>query len=320
MRVAFFVHPGRSEAYEIAHRATSWLSQRQHVGIIPQQGVESWAEIRHLFANVLHDGVDLAVSLGGDGTMLRTVELSLDASVPVPVLGVNMGTLGYLTEVSSSELEVALEKYLNGDYEIEERMTLEVDVERSAPGANGDAVHRDAMSAEDSENAVDPEAEAVRGGPAGLSHLPSLVLNEAVVEKTFPGRTVRMDVSISGTPFLTYAADGLIVATPTGSTAYNLSVRGPIVSPRVSAVIVTPVSPHMLFDRSLVLEPGEEILIKLVDGRSAELVLDGFPALELMPGDCVSCRSGSRPARLVAFRQRDFHAILKAKFALSKEQ
>ncbi len=328
MRVAFFVHPGRSEAYEIAHRATSWLSQRQHVGIIPQQGVESWAEIRHLFANVLHDGVDLAVSLGGDGTMLRTVELSLDASVPVPVLGVNMGTLGYLTEVSSSELEVALEKYLNGDYEIEERMTLEVDVERSAPGANGDAVHRDAMSAEDSAKVVDTgagagakaEAEAVLGGPAGLSHLPSLVLNEAVVEKTFPGRTVRMDVSISGTPFLTYAADGLIVATPTGSTAYNLSVRGPIVSPRVSAVIVTPVSPHMLFDRSLVLEPGEEILIKLVDGRSAELVLDGFPALELMPGDCVSCRSGSRPARLVAFRQRDFHAILKAKFALSKEQ
>lgn len=320
MRVAFFVHPERSEAYSIAHRAASWLAERRHVGIVPQQGTEGWAEIRDRFANVLHSGVDLAVSLGGDGTMLRTVELSLEATVPVPVLGVNMGTLGYLTEVSSSDLEAALQKYLDGDYKLEERMTLEVDVVRAASSGDRDTGDRNVMEWRDAGAEHGVGDERLLSGAAGPLRLPSLVLNEAVVEKTFPGRTVRMDVSISGTPFLTYAADGLIVATPTGSTAYNLSVRGPIVSPRVSAVIVTPVSPHMLFDRSLVLEPGEEIVIKLVDGRSAGLVLDGFPALELMPGDCVSCRSGSRPARLVAFQQRDFHAILKAKFALSKER
>ncbi len=305
MRVAFFVHPHRRDGYEVARRAVSWLSERGHEGIVPQDRAGTWSELRDDFSRALEDQVDLAVSLGGDGTMLRTVELSIEASVPV--LGVNMGTLGYLTEVPTDGLEAALERFSTGEYEIEERMTLEVEVVRGSSDVDEGS----------NERSIGDEGFGRARAP--LASHRNLVLNEAVVEKTFPGRTVRMDVSIDGTPFVTYAADGLIVATPTGSTAYNLSVRGPIVSPRMSAVIVTPVSPHMLFDRSLVLEPSEGIMIKLVDGRRAGLVLDGFPLLELSPGDCVSCHAGSKRARLVTFHRRDFHAILKAKFALSGE-
>ena len=125
-------------------------------------------------------------------------------------------------------------------------------------------------------------------------------------------------VRIDGAPFTTYAADGLIVATPTGSTAYSLSARGPIVSPRHRALLLTPVSPHMLFDRSLVLDPEESIEIEVSGHRSADLNVDGQRATTLAPGRrTVRCRAADEPARFVRFGPRRFHQILKAKFGLS---
>jgi NAD+ kinase len=139
-----------------------------------------------------------------------------------------------------------------------------------------------------------------------------------VVEKGVPpGHTVRLAASIADRPFITYAADGILVATPTGSTAYNLSARGPIVSPHLRAIIVTPVSPHMLFDRPLVLGPSETVRLELLSGGPAVLVVDGSCLEHLAPGDAVVCRAGNHPARLVTFGRRDFHSILKAKFNLT---
>ena len=137
------------------------------------------------------------------------------------------------------------------------------------------------------------------------------MLNEAVVEKTVPGHTIRLAASISGRPFVTYAADGLIVATPTGSTAYNLSVRGPIVSPGLRALVVTPVSPHMLFDRVLVLESEQWLRLEVSPPRSAVIVLDGLSVTELSPVTrwCVGPARCRR--RFVTFGPRDFHAILQ---------
>ena len=176
------------------------------------------------------DGEDLefAVSLGGDGTMLRTVELVLAAGVPV--LGVNLGRMGYLTAVEPAGIERAFERMLAGDYFVEERMALEVELTGQRP------------------RAVDGAQRRHRRG-------------------TGPGHTIRVAVEIAGRPFLTYVADGILVSTPTGSTAHNLSARGPVVSPRLRAMVLTPVSPHMLFDRSLVLEPAEEVRLTLVDDR-----------------------------------------------------
>jgi NAD+ kinase len=228
----------------------------------------SWADLE----------VELAVSLGGDGTMLRTVELVLAARVPV--LGVNLGRMGYLTAVEPPGLDEAFERVLAGDYLVEERMALEVQLAGSVKGR-------------------------------------FTALNEAIVEKTEPGHTIHVAVEIAGRPFLTYAADGLLVSTPTGSTAYNLSARGPIVSPLLRALVLTPVSPHMLFDRSLVLEPEESVKLTLLDGGSAAVVIDGSHIVPLLSGDSVYCSGAADPARLVSFGARDFHAVLRARFGLT---
>ena len=142
-------------------------------------------------------------------------------------------------------------------------------------------------------------------------------LNEAVVEKSESGHTVRLLARIDGEPFTHYAADGLIVATPTGSTAYSLSARGPIVSPRHRAILLTPVSPHMLFDRSLVLDPSEIVEIEVSGHRRAELAIDGQPTAQLDEGDIVTCIPSEVTANFVRFGAYRYHQILKAKFGLT---
>jgi NAD+ kinase len=209
--------------------------------------------------------------------MLRAVQLV--AAEGVAVLGVNLGQLGYLTEIEPTALWDALDRFVAGDFAIEERMLLQVTV-----------VGRD---------------------------LELLALNEAVLEKTPSGHTVRLDVQIDGREFTPYAADGLIVATPTGSTAYNLSARGPIVAPTHRAMVLTPVSPHMLFDRSLVLEPDTVLRLTVSGHRAAALAVDGRVIDELTPGDAIDCTASVHRGRLVVFGPRDFHRILKAKFRLS---
>jgi NAD+ kinase len=270
-RIAFYTNPIRPEAKALAERAAAWLGARGHDARNALQPDGS----------VVLDGAELVVSLGGDGTLLRAVDSAEDGSIPV--LGVNLGQLGYLTEVEPARLEDALERYLTGDYRVEERMTLQVTA-RSADGALI-SDHR--------------------------------ALNEATVEKTVPGHTVRVAASIDERPFVTYAADGLLVSTPTGSTAYNLSARGPLLSPRLRAIVLTPVSPHMLFDRPLVLDRSERLHLEVLGPRSAVLVVDGITAIPLDPGSSVTCSEGARPARLVTFGTRDFHAILRAKFHLA---
>jgi NAD+ kinase len=198
---------------------------------------------------------------------------------------VHVGHLGYLTEVEPTDLDAALSRYFAGDYLVERRMTLQVDVE------------------------------ARSGGVAGWSNP---VLNEAALEKTAPGRTIRLALTINDVPFMTYVVDGLIVATPTGSTAYTLSARGPILAPGHRATVLTPVAPHMLFDRALVFEPSDEVRLDVLDGLPATLSVDGRDLGELASGDAIVCRAGPHDALLVTFGRRDFHRILKAKFGLSE--
>ena len=277
------LHQQRSEAGALATELVTRLETAGHtVRLLPADasavGLDDHAVDEDRFA----EGLDVAVSLGGDGSMLRAVHLV--ASAEVPVLGVNLGQLGYLSEVEPAGLWDALDRFLEGSYSVERRMLLSVAV-TSAP-----------------DREVAPEL---------------LALNEAVLEKTPLGHTVRLDVAIDGQPFTPYAADGLIVATPTGSTAYNLSARGPIVAPTHRAMVLTPVSPHMLFDRSLVLEP-ETILRLTVGGhRPASLAVDGRMVAELVPGESITCTAAGVSARLVTFGPRDFHHILKAKFGLN---
>ena len=278
--VGMVVHRDRSEAVLLAKRAIAWLADRGHDVRLPAGDADAIGapELACPDEELCEPGsLALAVSLGGDGTMLRTVDLV--AASGVPILGVNVGRLGYLTECEPDDLEGALERFFGGDYGTEERMTLEVGTDGKFPVVTA--------------------------------------LNEAWVEKTVPGHTVHMRLAIAGSWFTTYAADGLIVSTPTGSTAYNLSVRGPIVSPTLRAMVVKPVSPHQLFDFPLVLGPDEEVRVEVLEGRTATLLVDGRNIGDLVPGDSVTCRAGPHSAHLVRFGERDFHQILKAKFGLT---
>jgi NAD+ kinase len=276
--VGLVPHRDREQARQLARRAIDWFERHGVKVRIPESdaaGLEGVAVPVEEFAA----GLDLAVSLGGDGTMLRTVDLVYDAGVPV--LGVNVGQLGYLAEVEPADLDVALARLVTGDYEVVDRMMLSVTIESA-------------------------------GAAAGRWW----ALNEAVLEKPQPGRLARFEVAINGSPFTSYAADGVIVATPTGSTAYSFSARGPIVSPRVRCLLLTPVSPHMLFDRTLVLDADEVLVLVVTDERPVLLTIDGRERGELAPGDKARCTGGPRPARVVTFGPRDFHQILKAKFGL----
>jgi NAD+ kinase len=279
--IALVIHQDRPAATEVALETVDWLESLSHRVVVPVAEAERLGRPGlGVDEDELGSHASVAVSLGGDGTMLRTVALVADHDVPV--IGVNFGQLGYLTDVEPDGVRQALESFLAGRYSIEERMLLQVDIERAEQPATT-----------------------------------VLALNEAVVEKTASGNTVRLDVELDGSFFTPYAADGLIVATPTGSTAYAFSARGPIVEPTHRALLLTPVSPHMLFDRTLVLDDDSRVRLTVSDHRPAALVIDGRSMGELHPGDRVTCRAADTVARLVMFGPRDFHAILKAKFGLA---
>jgi NAD+ kinase len=231
---------------------------------------------------------DLVVSLGGDGTVLRAVHM-LDGA-PVPILGVNVGTIGYLTEIEPDELIDALNRWETGvsgtDYVIDSRMMLNVTLHKAD----------------------------------GSSSISWRALNEAVLEKHQSGHTVWLDLVINGQDFARYSADGVIVSTPTGSTAYSMSARGPVVSPRHRAILITPVSPHMLFDRSLVLDPHESVHIKVVGTRPVDLAIDGRGVASLTQNDLVVYAPDTCQAIFVRlFKEPKFHQIVRAKFGLGED-
>ncbi len=277
-RVGLVLHQQREEAATVTRDVASWLMARDHEVVLPEADAHlAGLDGRGVPESDFGPGLDLVISLGGDGTMLRTV--SLVAFDDVPILGVNFGQLGYLTQVEPVELSPRLERFFAGTHQIQERMLVEVRL--------------------------------------GGSTRTWVALNEAVLERTAAGHTVRLAVALDGNFFTTYAADALIVATPTGSTAYSLSARGPIVAPDHRALLVTPVSPHMLFDRTLVLNPDEVVRLQVQGHRPATLSVDGQAVLDLDEGDAIECRASEHTARLVTFGTRDFHQILKAKFGLS---
>jgi NAD+ kinase len=270
--VALVVHPTRAEARPLAARARQWWEERGYgvVDVDDSAGEEVAAE-----------PFDFAVSLGGDGSMLRTVRFTVGRGIPV--LGVNLGSLGYLAQVEPAGMEAAFGRLVAGDFEVDERMVLEASVSRPDGGV-----------------------------------VTAVGLNEAAVVKTAPGRTIRLDVAIAGYPFLSYVADGMVVATPTGSTGYNLSLHGPIASPQLRLLVVSPISPHMLFDRSLVLGPAEVVRIELRGEPLAVLVVDGVTVAPVGPGDVVEVQGAERAAHVVRFGPERFHSILAAKFGLGE--
>jgi NAD+ kinase len=283
-RVAIVAHQANGDARRAALEAADWLDRHGHTVWIAADDAGAIG-LDELAGDDRVDSADLVLSLGGDGTMLRAVGMLEGAAVPL--LGVNLGRLGYLTEVEVDQLGESLERFVAG------------------PEAGGWHLDRRMM--------LDVAVSDAGGRTAGQW----CALNEAVVEKRSSGQTVHLQVLIDGEPFTSYAADGLIVSTPTGSTAYSLSARGPVVSPKHRALLVTPVAPHTLFDRSLVLDPSETVEIQVRGDRQAAVVIDGRPMCNLSTGATVRCQPSASTADFVRFRGRLYHQVLKAKFGLT---
>ena len=285
LNIIFVAHHTRPEVVPIIREAKKWLDKNGHNSWMPTADAAPLG-LSEFGADRSAQDADLLVSLGGDGTILRSVELL--GGAPVPILGVNMGTLGYLTEIEPEELIERLEQWIKRDDKsvivLDERMMLAVTLKSQNKSHTWRA------------------------------------LNEAVIERQQSGHTVWLDVTINHEVFARYSADGVIVATPTGSTAYSMSARGPVVSPRHKAMLLTPVSPHMLFDRSLVLGPTETLSMQVVGTRPAELAIDGRHVASLDQGDFVSFEADSCSAHFVRFTQQPkFHQIVRAKFGLGDE-
>jgi len=224
--------------------------------------------------------VDMALVLGGDGTLIGMADCIAEAGSGIPILGVNFGSLGFLTEVTLPELYRSLEHALNGRAYIEERMML-----RTTTTNRGEV----------------------------LTH--SIALNDAVITKTARSRMIDLSVYVADEFVTRVRADGLIIATPTGSTAYNLSAGGPIVQPNVDAMIITPIAPHTLTNRPIVIPGNSTVRVQPTMDARDEIVftLDGQSAFPVHPGDEISVSRAAKPLRLIHPTTRSYFEVLRTK-------
>ncbi len=218
---------------------------------------------------------DMIVSLGGDGTMLASARAV--GKHPTPILGINLGGLGFLTEITSNDLDRTLERLKQKDFFIEKRMVLETEVE-------------------------------------GLKKLDQYALNDVVIDKGEVARLFQMHLYADGEFICSYSADGLIISTPTGSTAYCLAAGGPIVNPKTNVIIVSPMCPHTFASRPLIFSENENLKVVVeLARREAVLTIDGQVAFALKSGSSVLVRKAAHSVNLIKFRNRSFYEILRTK-------
>lgn len=244
--------------------------------------VPQLAGARVLGVDVPLADLDAAIVLGGDGTILRAAELVRGGTAPV--LGINMGHVGFLAEIERDDMDDAVQRVIAGDYQVEERLALEVKVRDHA----GRVVYE------------------------------TWALNEASIEKQSRERMIELVIGVDGRPLSSFGADGCVVATPTGSTAYNFSAGGPVVWPSVEAMAVVPISAHALFARPLVVGPEQHIAVEVagISGSHGVLWCDGRRTHPLPPGARVSIGRSADPVRLARLHPTAFTDRLVAKFQL----
>ena len=229
---------------------------------------------------------DLVVVLGGDGTLIGMASRVANAAADIPILGVNFGSLGFLTEITLPEMFPALESVLDGTARIEARLML--------------------------------RARTLRNGSVFSDRL---ALNDVVITRGAMSRIIDLAVAIGDQPVMRVRADGLIIASPTGSTAYNLAAGGPIVHPAVDALLLTPIAPHMLTNRPIVVPAAAEIRVQPAIGASNDelfVTLDGQSGHDLQPDDTITIQRAERSVRLVRASSRTYFDVLREKLKWSE--
>ncbi|WP_281184180.1 NAD(+)/NADH kinase [Trichlorobacter lovleyi] len=277
-QVAIFakVHDPRCQG--VASELVTWLEERKCLPLVDTHLARHVGYARGLTEKQIRDRAELVVVLGGDGTLISVARLF--SSRQVPIVGVNLGSLGFLTEITVEQLYPVLEQCLADSHRITERMMLDVTVTR---------------------------------GDQEISHCQ--VLNDAVINKGALARIIELEARVNDDFLTNFKADGLIISTPTGSTGYSLSAGGPIVQPLMKCVLITPICPHTLTNRPIVLSYQSviRITVKSSFDEMVYLTLDGQVGVELQEGDCIEVSRADTTTALVTSPEKDYFAILRAK-------
>ncbi|MCM3781099.1 NAD kinase [Microbacterium hydrocarbonoxydans] len=282
-------HARRTDTVEAARRVVEALREAGARPVLASDDSGDLSAVDPFFADVdvlgdtvAQEDLELAIVLGGDGTILRAAELVRGCSAPV--LGINMGHVGFLAEIDRDDMDAAMRRVIDRDYDVEERLALSVRVK----DAGGAVVYE------------------------------TFALNEATVEKGSRERMIEVVLEIDGLPLSSFGCDGMVVSTPTGSTAYNFSAGGPVIWPTVEAIAVVPLSAHALFAKPLVVSPDAAVAIEMLDGTTGSGILwcDGRRSHDLPPGARVVVRRSSRPVRLARLHTAEFTNRLVRKFQL----
>lgn len=262
-RVGLWINRSKPEAQILALQLAEWFQSRG-------------CEVHSEWNEITSQGVEFLISLGGDGTLLEAAREA--APYHIPVLGVNLGRLGFLCEIERDEIYLALEKVLRHEYQVQERLMLSASVKGT-----------------------------------DKSEYTLQVLNDVVFMRETSAGMVTLQANLTGEPSVSYPADGLIVSTPTGSTAYALSAGGPIISPEVQAILITPLAAHSLSARPMVVSEKEKIDILLERGNECSVTFDGHQSFLLRPGETVRIESAPIKALLIRLGKRSFPQVVREK-------
>lgn len=313
-RLGLVVHEGRPAAVDGARTVRAWC-ERHAIGCVD---IDVWGDDDHRRSGQEEmqaaGSLDLIVTLGGDGTFLRGARIA--AKKNIQVLGVDLGRVGFLTEICVPDVERALSAVHAGEAGCEERMTLTMRASRPLEMPTG----MDALLCYGRGPALPPpqvRAEATDGDAWGVA-LDVTALNDIVLEKLARDRQVALGVYIAGRLLASYSADGVVVATPTGSTAYSFAAGGPVLSPRMKALVFTPVAPHMTFNRSVVVAADEPVAMRVLPhSGQAAVAVDGQLRGVLDPGDWLGVFAAPDPLRLVRLQSADFYGRLRERMRLT---
>ncbi len=270
--IGIVVNPAKPLAKEVLPELISWLKEKAlNVVVVKERELNFCEPSLFVSPEALSRSCDVVIAMGGDGTLLRAARYILTGNIPL--VGVNLGSLGFLTEIVIDELYPVLEKILKGDFRIEERIVLKSTLSDKS------------------------------------THF---ALNDMVLHMGTSGRIISVEIAIGSAPLARFSADGLIISTPTGSTAYSLAAGGPILHHGVDAQILTPISPHTLGLRPMILASEEHLTITLKKGKGI-FVVDGQTTIEADPGFSFTVTKAESKIQLVRATNRDFYEILRTK-------
>ncbi|MDF2577720.1 MAG: ppnK [Chlamydiales bacterium] len=272
MIIALFPNASKHNACNIAREVYKYLTDHGVEVVVDDQ--EAAVIGASPLSSVPLLEINFAISLGGDGTILRLVHRY--PGLLAPIIGINLGNLGFMADIPLAELYTSLDQFLAGNYRIENRITIE--------------------------------------GKNPLKNQSFFALNEVIVHRSGNSSLIELALYVDGNYLSTFRADGVIISTPSGSTAYSLAAGGPILTPELEALVLTPICPHTISNRPIVFMPQQEIKIEYIsDYKPVEVTFDGIPSFYLETGESFCIKRRTQIFRLVSLLQRDYYSILRSK-------